>query len=69
MNAAMAQMAASSSNIHTDNRVAVGLSTYGGQAGVAFGYQRSLSENVNLTLGGAVSGGEATAAAGLGFGW
>jgi autotransporter adhesin len=69
MSAAMSQMAAAASNIGKDNRIAVGIGMFGGSSGVAIGYQRSVSDNVNFTIGGAVSQGEATAGAGLGFGW
>ena len=69
MNAAMTQMAASASNIARDNRIALGTAIFDGQAGFSIGYQHNLADNVNFTIGGAISGSEATAGAGLGFGW
>jgi hypothetical protein len=69
MSSAMSQMNASASGIPSDNRVAIGFGIQGSSTAVAFGYQRSIAKSINFTLGGAVSGNEATAGAGLGFGW
>jgi len=69
MNAALAGVALSAGGIDADNRLAVSLSSYSGEEGIAAGYVRSVAHNVNLSIGGAYSQGQATANVGLGIGW
>jgi hypothetical protein len=69
MSTAMAQMTASAAGLKTTNRVAVGVGFQGGESALSVGYQRSLGTNATFTLGGAFSGDESTAGAGVGFGW
>jgi chromosome segregation ATPase len=69
MQTAMAQMSASAAGLRTTNRMAVGVGYQGGESALSVGYQRALGENATFTLGGAISGDESTAGAGVGFGW
>ncbi|HJU26760.1 MAG TPA: YadA C-terminal domain-containing protein, partial [Rhodanobacteraceae bacterium] len=69
MSTAMVQMAASAAGIDTDNRVGVGYGNTSGQSALSVGYQRKISPQATLTIGGAVSNGESSVGAGVGFGW
>ncbi len=69
MGAAMAQMASAGAGLAQDNRIAFGTGLYDGQVGMSVGYQHRLDDNVNVTVGGAFSGSEATAGAGIALGW
>ena len=69
MSAAMLNMATSAAGVHTDNRVGVGVGFQGGESALSLGYQRAISERATLTLGGAVSGDDASVGFGAGFGW
>ena len=65
----MSQMASAGAGLAQANRIAVGTGVYDGQVGMSVGYQHRLDDNVNVTVGGAFSGSEATAGAGIALGW
>lgn len=69
MSTAMAQMTASAAGVRTNNRVAVGVGYQGGQNAVSVGFQRSLGNRANMTLGAAFSGSQSTAGVGFSTGW
>lgn len=69
MSAAMLNMATSTAGIHTANRVGVGVGFQGGESALSLGYQRAISERATVTLGGAMSGDDASVGFGAGFGW
>ncbi|MBT2116958.1 YadA-like family protein [Dyella sp. LX-66] len=69
MGASMAQMAFSAQGLAKTNRVAVGVGRQGSRSAVALGYSHQLHANLNLSLGGAASGDDASMGAGLALGW
>lgn len=69
MTSAAMNMAASAAGVRTQNRVAVGAGTAGGEQALAIGYQRAISDRAALTFGGAFSSGENSAGVGISFGW
>lgn len=69
MSAAMLNMATSAAGVRTDNRVGVGVGFQGGESALSVGYQRALSDRATVTLGGALSGDDASVGFGAGFGW
>lgn len=69
MSSAMLNMATSAAGVRTDNRVGVGVGFQGGQSALSVGYQRAISERATVTLGGALSGDDASVGFGAGFGW
>lgn len=69
MSSAMLNMATSTAGVHTDNRVGVGVGFQGGESALSLGYQRAISERATITVGGAVSGDDASVGFGAGFGW
>jgi len=69
MSSAMLNMATSAAGVHTDNRVGVGVGFQGGESALSLGYQRAISERATVTVGGAMSGDDATVGFGAGFGW
>ncbi|UHQ20176.1 YadA-like family protein [Lysobacter sp. KIS68-7] len=69
MGAAMLTMATSAAGVRTQNRVGVGIGAQRGQAALAIGYQRAISDRATVTFGGAVSGDDTSVGVGAGFGW
>ncbi|MGO4700067.1 YadA-like family protein [Dyella sp. 2RAB6] len=69
MSAAMAQMAFSAQGLAQVNRVAVGVGRQGNRSAVALGYSHQWQPNMNLSLGGALSGDDASMGAGFALGW
>ena len=70
MNAAMLNMATSAAGVHQTNRVGVGVGFERRRSqALSIGYQRAIGEKMTVTLGGAFSDDEASAGAGVGFGW
>jgi autotransporter adhesin len=69
MNAAMLNMATSAAGVHQTNRVGVGVGFSGSSQALSIGYQRAIGEKITVTFGGAFSDDEASAGAGVGFGW
>ena len=69
MSSAMMNMATSTSGLKGLNRVGVGAGFQGSEKAVAVGYQRIVSDNVSLSLGGAFTEDESSGGAGVGFSW
>ncbi len=69
MSAAMMNMATSTAGLTGLNRVGVAAGFQGGEKAVAIGYQRIVSENVSLSVGGAFTDEEGSGGAGVGFSW
>jgi len=51
------------------NRFAIGTAGYNGRSAIALGYQRTLSDRMNLTVGVSLSGSERVVGAGMSYGW
>ena len=66
MSAAMMNMATSTAGLKGLNRVGVAAGFQGGEKAVAIGYQRIVSENVSLSVGGAFTDEDGS---GVGFSW
>ena len=69
MNSAMAQMSAAAAAIERSNRIAVGVGYQDGYEALAVGFQRAVRDNVTVTFGASISGGERSVSSGLGVGW
>ena len=69
MTAAMMNMSSSTSGLKGLNRVGVAAGFQGNEKAVAVGYQRIVSENVSLSIGGAFTEEESSGGAGVGFSW
>lgn len=69
MGAAMSQMVMSTEGLSGANRVGVGMGVQNGQSALAVGYSRALSNKARVSLGGSVSGSEASLGMGAGFSW
>ena len=69
MSAAMMNMATSTAGLTGLNRVGVAAGFQGDEKAVAIGYQRIVSENVSLSVGGAFTDEEGSGGAGVGFSW
>lgn len=51
------------------NRIAVGTAGYNGRSAIALGYQRTISDRMNLTVGVSFSGSERVVGAAISYGW
>ncbi len=51
------------------NRIAVGTAGYNGRAAIALGYQRTISDRMNMTVGVSFSGSERVVGAAISYGW
>jgi autotransporter adhesin len=51
------------------NRIAVGTAVYNGKPAIALGYQRTLSDRMNATVGVSFSGGQRVVGAAISYGW
>ena len=69
MSAAMMNMATSTAGLKGLNRVGVAAGFQGDEKAVAIGYQRIVSENVSLSVGGAFTDEDGSGGAGVGFSW
>jgi hypothetical protein len=69
MSGAMAAAAMNTAGLPGRNRVGVGFSAQNGRAAMAVGYQRLVTPNASVSLGGAFSAGEGSISAGAGFSW
>lgn len=69
ISSASAQMAINTAGLGGVNRVGVGAGFQGGRSALAIGYQRIVSPNASVSIGGAVSGSERTMGVGAGFSW
>ena len=69
MSAAMMNMATSTAGLTGLNRVGVAAGFQGDEKAVAIGYQRIVSENVSLSVGGAFTDEDGSGGAGVGFSW
>jgi autotransporter adhesin len=69
LSAAMAQMSSAAAGNRNTNRVAVGVGNYNGETSLAVGYQRTVSEKVTITFGGAFGGNENMVGGGASLGW
>jgi autotransporter adhesin len=69
METAIGMATASAAGIASENRLAVGYGHKNGENAFSIAYQRLLTPNSTLTLGGAFSNGENTFGAGVGVGW
>jgi len=71
MAGAYAGMAQNTAGLPGRNRLGMGVGAQGGKVALAAGYQRvmGLRGNLSLSLGGALSGSEASLSGGIGFTW
>lgn len=69
MSGAYAGMAMNTAGLPGNNRIGVGVGFQGGQKAMAIGYQRVVSPNASVSLGGAFGGGEKSVMGGAGFSW
>lgn len=69
MSAAMMNMATSTAGLKGLNRVGVAAGFQGNEKAVAIGYQRIISANTSLSLGGAFTDKDSSGGAGIGFSW
>ena len=51
------------------NRIAIGTAGYNGRSAIALGYQRTISDRMNMTVGVSFSGSERVIGAGFSYGW
>lgn len=70
MSMAQSQMAANMAGLSGQNRVGVGVGNQSGQAALAVGFQRALSNNrASISVGASASGSETSVGMGGGFSW
>ena len=69
MSAAMMNMATSTAGLKGLNRVGLAAGFQGDEKAIAIGYQRIVSENLSLSLGGAFTDEDGSGGAGIGFSW
>jgi len=69
MGAAMSQMAFSAQGVDKVNRIGVGVGRQGSQSAIALGYSHQILPNLNVSVGGSMSGSEKSVGAGMAFGW
>jgi hypothetical protein len=69
MQSAMAVATASAAGVHKTNRMAFGAGYQNGHSALSASYQHAIGESATLTLSGAFTDGDSTAAVGYGFGW
>jgi hypothetical protein len=70
MGAAATQMAINTAGLSGDNRVGLGLGTYGGRQAASIGYQHMFSnQKASISAGVSSGGGETSGGVGVGFSW
>ncbi len=69
MTAAMMSMATSTSGLQGQNRIGVGAGVQGSEQAVSVGYQRVISNNASISVGGAFTQDESSGGVGVGFSW
>jgi hypothetical protein len=70
MSAAATQMAINTAGLSGDNRVGLGLGTYGGRQAASIGYQHMFSnQKASVSAGVSSGGGETSGGVGVGFSW
>ena len=70
MSAASTQMAINTAGLSGDNRIGVGLGTYGGKQAGSIGYQHMFSnQKASFSAGVSSGGGETSGGVGVGFSW
>jgi hypothetical protein len=70
MSAAATQMAINTAGLSGDNRVGLGMGTYGGRQAASIGYQHMFSnQKASISAGVSSGGGETSGGVGVGFSW
>lgn len=70
MSAAATQMAINTAGLSGDNRVGVGLGTYGGRQAGSIGYQHMFSnQKASISAGVSAGNGQTSGGVGVGFSW
>lgn len=69
MSGAMSAATLNAAGLPGQNRVGLGVGVQNGRSAMAVQYQRLVRSNASVSLGGALSGGDASISAGAGFSW